>query len=226
MIKFFLVLFSFLYITGCSTISDYIISYKGIDTKTTYSVKEIDGNKQYISIKEDIINYVNDSGKKTTDIKTHFYTGIQWTSFYVVVTSNPCENICDIYFVSNKSSHNLPDWRDRKPNEKLQVVGNSILGETFVINGVDVDKKVPYKYNYEAYVAFSNSMHYNTPLFSAPVYGEDGKIVGILNDTRKNNEIKEDLNESEKQNIFVFISYDAIKQAWLKFQKEKNELYF
>lgn len=72
MIKFFLVLFSFLYITGCSTISDYLISYQGIDTKTTYSVKKIDENKQYVSIKEDIINYVNDSGKDI--ILEHFET--------------------------------------------------------------------------------------------------------------------------------------------------------
>lgn len=161
-------------------------------------------------------------------------SGVRWNNEYVVTAKHvsfapnsvyKCSKDCDLQFIKMplKGKGFIPEWRERKPYEKVTIIGNSIGGKTIVSEGKDIkqsfyveEKKVV---NSPSYSGQSNTMVYATTAqivegqSGGPVFGNDGKVLGFLiGKTVVTSEI------GKKFNVSIYVPYSIIKKEWDKFK--------
>lgn len=115
-------------------------------------------------------------------------TATQWTSEYAVTAAHTpfisnvvhkCSTGCDLVFIKKNSSGVVPQWRDPVPGEIVFSAGTNVAYMPVYGHGKFSDTLMEIN-NYD--FPFPLSVH-SAPVTSGmsggPIYGRDGKILGI-----------------------------------------------
>lgn len=157
----------------------------------------------------------------------------QWNEEYAVTASHtplvkkvayrPDNNV-DVLFIKRKAKNGVPEWRDGVPGEKvfsmgynigyIRVAGEGVMSDTtMAVNNKDFD---------------SNLIIHSAPVTSGmsggPVYGEDGKVIGMTLGNATVSVFYEPLTEHSAYHIkphSLALTYRDIKAEWDKYQSTK-----
>lgn len=160
-------------------------------------------------------------------------SGVRWNQDYIVSAKHvnfvqnsvyQCSKNCDLQFIKkNANNFIVPKWRDVKPHEFINIMGNSSNGKIVNAKGT-VFQKDFYMNNDKVLNDLRNKNQKNSLLYATtakivhgqsggPVIGVDGSVVGILiGETEVTNA------NGDKLMVSMFVPYSVIKQEWDKFQ--------
>ena len=169
-------------------------------------------------------------------------SSVQWNEDYAVTAKHTpllrniaytCSTGCDLVFIKRKSTGNIPEWRHSVPNEKLTAYGTSPLYIPAKTEGVSLltrlqkDVEINNEKSVELYKL--NNISSIMGMSGGPIYGEDGKVVGItLGFVIKTLLSKEKLAKVpeliEPSSISYMMQTEIIEREWKIFQEqEKNK---
>lgn len=159
-----------------------------------------------------------------------FATGTQFNNNYFVTAGHvdffkesgfKCKDIgCDLKFIENYQE-NHSQWRNPKPIEKVRLVGSGKGGEIRTVEGTTLPA---FHYMGDSPIAYQLiKADISKGMSGGPVYGEDGKIVGMI--IGYFDESSMDKYEALKGlgRIGVFLPADEINRQWLKLRIEQDE---
>lgn len=169
-------------------------------------------------------------------------SSVQWNEDYAVTAKHTpflrniaytCSTGCDLVFIKRKADNNIPEWRHSVPNEKLTAYGTSPLYIPAKTVGTSMgtrlqkDVEMNDKKSIELYKL--NNMATIMGMSGGPIYGEDGKVVGItlgfviksLMSSEKLATVPELIKPST---ISYMMQTEIIEREWKLFQEqEKNK---
>lgn len=163
-------------------------------------------------------------------------SAVQWDENYAVTAAHTplvkkvvhrCSTGCDLLFVKRKAKGPVPEWRDSVPGEKVITAGSSIA--YIPIYGVGKASSTRVKINNQNEI--NGLMAHSAPIASGmsggPVYGADGKVLGMTLGKGKNMKFWGEHGEhsiAHQPRVSLFIPYEDIKAEWEIFQRiQKGE---
>jgi hypothetical protein len=169
-------------------------------------------------------------------------SSVQWNEDYAVSAKHTpflrnvaytCSTGCDLVFIKRKADNNIPEWRHSVPNEKLTAYGTSPLYVPAKTEGAAMETRLQKdvesnnKKSIELYKL--NNMASIMGMSGGPIYGEDGKVVGItLGFVIKTLMSDEKLTKTPElikpSTISYMMQTEIIEREWKLFQEqEKNK---
>lgn len=169
-------------------------------------------------------------------------SSVQWNEDYAVTAKHTpflrniaytCSTGCDLVFIKRKADNNIPEWRHSVPNEKLTAYGITPIyipaktQGTALATKLQKDVEINDKKSIELYKL--NNMATIMGMSGGPIYGEDGKVVGItlgfVIKTLISKEKLAALPELIKPSTISFmLQTEIIEREWKLFQEqEKNK---
>lgn len=169
-------------------------------------------------------------------------SSVQWNEDYAVSAKHTpflknvaytCSTGCDLVFIKRKADNNIPEWRHSIPNEKITAYGTSPLyipaktTGTTLLTKLEKEVEVNNKKSFELYKL--NNIASIVGMSGGPIYGEDGKVVGItlgfVIKTLISNEKLAIVPELIKPSKISFMMQtEIIEREWKLFQEqEKNK---
>lgn len=169
-------------------------------------------------------------------------SSVQWNEDYAVSAKHTpflrnvaytCSTGCDLVFIKRKADNNIPEWRHSVPNEKLTAYGTSPLyipaktEGTAMITRLQKDVEANDKKEVELYKL--NNMASMMGMSGGPIYGEDGKVVGItlgfvIKTLMSNEKLATAPELIKPSSISYMMQTEIIEREWKLFQEqEKNK---
>lgn len=169
-------------------------------------------------------------------------SSVQWNEDYAVSAKHTpflrnvaytCSTGCDLVFIKRKADNNIPEWRHSVPNEKLTAYGTSPLyvpaktEGTAMITRLQKDVEANDKKAVELYKL--NNMASMMGMSGGPIYGEDGKVVGItlgfvIKTLMSNEKLATAPELIKPSSISYMMQTEIIEREWKLFQEqEKNK---
>lgn len=147
----------------------------------------------------------------------------QWNENYAITANHvknvtnsvySCSSGCDLQFFKKKNEKFKIAWRDAIKGEKLYFLGQDRYKQGRIKIGYNLDKNVLDSDTNRiigklAFVSVEEGMS------GGPVYGEDGKIVGMSFAV-----VNKSLDRYGPYKYSVFIPYAMIKQQWNEYNKK------
>lgn len=169
-------------------------------------------------------------------------SSVQWNEDYAVSAKHTpflrnvaytCSTGCDLVFIKRKADNNIPEWRHSVPNEKLTAYGTSPLyvpaktEGTAMITRLQKDVEANDKKAVELYKL--NNMVSMMGMSGGPIYGEDGKVVGItlgfvIKTLMSNEKLATAPELIKPSSISYMMQTEIIEREWKLFQEQvKNK---
>lgn len=172
----------------------------------------------------------------------YFYvaSSVQWNEDYIVTAQHTpllgkvayrCSTGCDLVFIKRKATSKIPEWRHSAPNEKITAFGNSPMYMTVKASGSTL------KTRFEKYVENNNKKTKEmykinnianlTGMSGGPIYGEDGKVVGItlgfiIKTLLPEEEFKKFPELLQPSTLSYMMQTEIIEREWKLFQQQKT----
>jgi len=170
----------------------------------------------------------------------YFYvaSSVQWNEDYIVTAQHTpllgkiaykCSTGCDLVFIKRKATGKIPEWRYSVTNEKITAFGNSPMYMTVKASGSTMKTK------FEKYVENNNKKTKEmykinnianlTGMSGGPIYGEDGKVVGItlgfiIKTLLPEQEFKKFPELIQPSTLSYMMQTEIIEREWKIFQKQ------
>ncbi|MEG1348762.1 MAG: hypothetical protein RSD49_11995 [Hafnia sp.] len=144
-------------------------------------------------------------------------SSIQWNSEYAVTakhvtivdTAYSCDSGCDLQFFKQKAQGPVPEWRDVTANEQIVASGWDTKLNTAIREGQDLNH--PIISDSDKAVYFTNNALVVGGMSGGPVYGIDGKVLGMTVG------VASLVHKGKKQKVSVYIPREVIQKQWDKF---------
>lgn len=168
-------------------------------------------------------------------------SSVQWNEDYAVSAAHTpflknvvykCSTGCDLVFIKRKATGKIPEWRYAAFNEKIKAYGTtplymtassegSLLKTRFIQN-VSNNNKSGREFYRLADMALLKGMS------GGPVYGSDGKVIGIsLGFVNKSMMTEQELNNApdikNTAHPSYFLQTEIVEREWKKFQYQENQ---
>lgn len=169
-------------------------------------------------------------------------SSVQWNEDYAVSAKHTpflrniaytCSTGCDLVFIKRKADNNIPEWRHSVPYEKLIAYGTSPLyipaktEGTSMATKLQKDVEVNNTKSIELYKL--NNMASMMGMSGGPIYGEDGKVVGItlgfvIKTLMSDKKLAQTPELIKPSSISFMMQTEIIEREWQIFQEqEKNK---
>lgn len=162
----------------------------------------------------------------------YYYENIQYTASFTqwnedyAVTAKHVEHLagsvyicnygCDLQFFKHKNTQKNPLWRNALVNEKLIFVGQNAQQQRMVSLGVNIDTNVK-DTETGIYMGKLARVTVIPGMSGGPVYGIDGKLVGMAFAS-----VKKSLDEYGPNAYSLYIPYEIIEQQWKMYSSQYN----
>lgn len=151
-------------------------------------------------------------------------TFTQWNKAYAVTANHvpgvdgdfTCTTGCDLKFIRKNQKSDSFEWRNPNPGEVVTLKGFNARRQPVNFHGVDLNTDVTDKQGSE--YAYQSALVKNVKGMSGgPVYGEDGKIIGIIIGSGTMNV------DGEIKRVSMYIPHQTISEQWLLFKKSLDK---
>lgn len=168
-------------------------------------------------------------------------SSVQWNEDYAVSAAHTpflsdvayrCSTGCDLVFIKNKATGEIPKWRYSVIDEKVNSYGNTSLymtakSEGLVMKTRFIQEAENNKHQMKKEFYKLTSSPSVKGMSGGPVYGSDGKVVGItLGFVSKSLMKDSEMSKAPELNQYDQFSYimqtELIEREWALFQRQER----